>query len=220
MKLKRDASRRAEQSTLSRKERNNRIGKHKQKITMSSIYGNGRAAAVLRSRFKKERNAYSSDVDSDVSSGSGSRNFLCVGCCYNSCFIYSCSCCAEMTHYMRTHTHTRTGTDNVAQIYPNKAKYRQRNRERERRKCVELQGLQHGSRVQCTVPPLPSLPLPHPLHRLSPFQFPLIILYVCIGFFVARGRVKGDDRQSREQTDRDITSIAFQALLPLPLPLP
>lgn len=172
MKLKRDDSRRAEQSTLSRKERNNRIGKHKQNITMSSIYGNGRAAAVLRSRFKKERNAYSSDVDSDVSSGSGSRNFLCVGCCYNSCFIYSCSCCAEMTHYMRTHTHThtRTGTDNVAQIYPNKAKYRQRNRERERRKCVELQGLQHGSRVQCTVPPLPSLPLPCTVFLLSNFH--------------------------------------------------
>lgn len=122
MKLKRDAtSRRAEQSTLSRKERNNRIGKHKQNITMSSIYGNGRAAAVLRSRFKKERNAYSSDVDSDVSSGSdsGSRNFLCVGCCYNSCFIYSCSCCAEMTHYMahpHTHTHAQALTMSLKSI--------------------------------------------------------------------------------------------------------
>lgn len=123
---------------------------------MSSIYGNGRAAAaVLRSRFKKEINAYSSDADSDVSS-SNSRNFLCVGCCYNSCFIHSCSCCAEMTHYMRahTHTHSRTRTDYVAQIYPNKAKYRQRERERE----TEMRGItrtatRQQSAVQCPPPP-------------------------------------------------------------------
>lgn len=168
---------------------------------MSSIYGNGRAAAaVLRSRFKKEINAYSSDADSDVSS-SNSRNFLCVGCCYNSCFIHSCSCCAEMTHYMRAHTHSRTRTDYVAQIYPNKAKYRQRERDGNawnRKDC--------NTAAECSALSPPP-PLPHSWHRLSPFQFPLIILYVCIGFFVARGRVKGDDRAEGRQTETETSHL-------------